>query len=95
MTSDSLNLKAFDPDDFSGIFILVFIGQEIALCVLVVTGKSFQSILIIGVERNDYIPFGSRAITLYHQQIAFSRLTSRSVFRQVGVSCLVMYFFRV
>lgn len=31
MTSDSLNLKAFDPDDFSGIFILVFIGQEIAL----------------------------------------------------------------
>ena len=71
MTSDSLNLKAFDPDDFSGIFILVFIGQEIALCVLVVTGKSFQSILIIGVERNDYIPFGSRAIALDNKQIIF------------------------
>ena len=56
MTGDSLNFEALDPDDFSGIFLLVLIGQKVALGVLVITGKPFQSILVFGIERNDYIP---------------------------------------
>ena len=46
MTGDSLNFEALDPDDFSGIFLLVLIGQKGALGVLVITGKPFQSILV-------------------------------------------------
>ena len=69
MPSNALYLKAPHLYCFARISSLVFIFEDVIPTVLVVAGISLQRILVVFIQRNDYIPFESRAITLDNKQI--------------------------
>lgn len=71
MSGDTLNPKALNFYNFSRIPFFILVGEKIAFFILVITGKPFQCVLIVRIKRNDYIPFGSRAIALDNKQIIF------------------------
>ena len=71
VSGDALHLEAFHLYDLSGIACFIFIFKNKALFVFVKASISFQSVLIVFIQRNDYIPFESRAITLNDKQIIF------------------------
>mgnify|MGYP007106501073 CR=1 FL=1 len=57
-------LKAPHLYCFARVSSLVFVFEDVIPAVLVVAGISLQRILVVLVQRNDYIPFRCRAITL-------------------------------
>ena len=69
MPSNALYLKAPHLYCFARVSSLVFIFEDVIPTILVVAGVSFQRILVVFIQRNDYIPFESRAITLDNKQI--------------------------
>lgn len=69
MPSDTLYLKAPHLYCFARVSSLVFVFEDVIPAVLVVAGISLQRILVVLVQRNDYIPYESRAITLDDKQI--------------------------
>ena len=69
MPSNALYLKASQLYGLAWVLLLVFVFEDVIPTVLVVAGVSLQRILVVLVQRNDYIPFESRAITLDNKQI--------------------------
>lgn len=61
MPSNALYLKAPHLYCFARVSSLVFIFEDVIPTVLVVAGVSLQRILVVLVQRNDYIPLESRA----------------------------------
>ena len=62
-------LKAPHLYCFARVSSLVFVFEDVIPAVLVVAGISLQRILVVLVQRNDYIPFESRAIAFDNKQI--------------------------
>ena len=77
MPSDTLYLKAPHLYCFARVSSLVFVFEDVIPTVLVVAGISLQRILVVFIQRNDYIPFESRAITLDDKPIMESPLARR------------------
>ena len=77
MPSNALYLKAPHLYCFARVSSLVFIFEDVIPTVLVVAGISLQCILFVFIQRNDYIPLESRAITL--DDIETGRLTYSSI----------------
>ena len=69
MPSNALYLKASQLYGLAWVLLLVFVFEDVIPTVLVVAGISLQRILVVLVQRNDYIPFESRAIALDNKQI--------------------------
>ena len=69
MPGNTLNGEALHFYDLPWIFRFVLIREKIAAFVFVISGIALQSVLSVSVERNDYIPYISRAIALDDQQI--------------------------
>lgn len=69
MPSNALYLKASQLYGLAWVLLLVFVFEDVIPTVLVVAGISLQRILVVFIQRNDYIPFESRAITLDNKQI--------------------------
>ena len=69
MPSDTLYLKAPHLYCFARVSSLVFVFEDVIPTVLVVAGVSLQRILVVFIQRNDYIPLESRAIALDNKQI--------------------------
>ena len=69
MPSNALYLKASQLYGLARVLLLVFVFEDVIPAVLVVAGISLQRILVVLIQRNDYIPFESRAITLDNKQI--------------------------
>ena len=69
MPSNALYLKASQLYGLARVLLLVFVFEDVIPAVLVVAGVSLQRILVVLVQRNDYIPLESRAITLDDKQV--------------------------
>lgn len=69
MPSNALYLKAPHLYCFARVSSLVFVFEDVIPTFLVVAGVSLQRILVVLVQRNDYIPLESRAIALDNKQI--------------------------
>ena len=83
MPSNALYLKASQLYGLAWVLLLVFVFEDVIPTVLVVAGISLQRILVVFIQRNDYIPFESRAITLDKKSplpnIETGRLTYSSI----------------
>ena len=71
MPGNTLNSAALHSYDLPWIFRFVLIREKIAAFVFVISGIALQSVLSVSVERNDYIPYISRAIALDNKKIIF------------------------
>ena len=76
MPGNTLNSAALHSYDLPWIFRFVLIREKIAAFVFVISGIALQSVLSVSVERNDYIPYISRAIALDDQQIILLDISS-------------------
>ena len=64
-------METFHFYHFSRVFRLILIFEDISLFSFVKTGVTFQGVLIIRIQRDNYIPFFRRAVAFDHNQIIF------------------------
>ena len=88
MPSNALYLKASQLYGLARVLLLVFVFEDVIPAVLVVAGVSLQRILVVLVQRNDYIPLESRAIALDNKQIV---LVNSGITLQVSFMHLPRY----